>query len=130
MSLIVLAAGQKGEKGLVVGEDFHAPCNEFVQQQLSCSHEMQKSTELFTGKLKTKRTLISSDTHTKNNHARYCCAQRCLLKFTFSHIRCLLEEVELDIESPMTLPWNFWAEAHSLSVYTKCHTSGCNSTQH
>eukprot|EP00957_Ditylum_brightwellii_P203590 15335338-Ditylum_brightwellii.AAC.1 len=71
------------------------------------------SSELFTGKLKTKKTLISCDTCANNDHAHFCCAQRLLLKFTFSYIECLLEEVELDIESPITLPEHLGVEAHS-----------------
>ena len=80
------------EKNLVISDYFHIPCNELVRRQFSPSHEARKSAELFTGNLMTKRTLISCDTRTNNDHAQYCAAQRLLLKFVFSLIHCLLEE--------------------------------------
>ena len=98
------------EKQLKEGVDFHIPSTEWLRRQFSPSHENVKIASTFTGRLKAKRVLQSKSARPAHAHAHYNAAQKKLIRHHLCDIRKQLEKEEMDVDSPISLSWDYYVE--------------------
>lgn len=94
------------DEGLIEGEDFKIPSNEWIRRNFAASRDSWSVAERMTGKLPFKRTLQSRSSRSFHIHAHYCAQLKKIWRDHLSRVRQLLEKRDEDLESCHDLlPW-------------------------